>query len=158
MCSTVFFLEVSEPLGRHLNHVREFVVDVIDFLFDFGHQFFGLVLVEFQDAGHLDVHKSQDIILGHLAYHARIKRRQSVVDVFAGGIHVGCHFKFAVFIDTFFDKNLFQRSKVQLFLQLVLSDFQFFTQQPHGAVGRVSQHIADGEEFRLFVFNDAAVG
>ena len=47
---------------------------------------------------------------------------------------------------------------MQLLQQLVLAYLQFLAYQVLGAVGRVAQHVADGEELRLLVLDNAAVG
>ena len=52
----------------------------------------------------------------------------------------------------------YRKREEELLLQFSLSDHQFLAQQSHSAVYAVAQHIADGEENRLIVFDDAAVG
>ena len=47
---------------------------------------------------------------------------------------------------------------MHLFHQFVLADFEFLAQQPHRAVHGMAQHVGHGEELRLIVLDDAAVG
>ena len=72
------------------------------------HQFVGLVLVELQDACHLDLHQLEDIVLRHLAYEGGVVGCQSLVDVLAGGIHRGRLLELLVLIDALFDEDLLQ--------------------------------------------------
>ena len=93
---------------------------------------------------HLDFEQFQYVVLGHLAYHLWIIRGESLVDMFANGINIGCLFKFLILIDALLDEDALQRLEVQLLLQFALTDFQFLTNQVLGAVNRVAQHIAHG--------------
>ena len=158
MVGPVFVLDVLEPVGRHLHHVVQVAVDASNLFVDAGNQLVGLVLVEFQDALHLDFEQSQDVVLGHLAHHLRVVRRQAVVNMFAHRVDVRCLLKFPVFIDALLDEDLLQRAEVQLLQQFVAFDLQFLSDEAHGAVHRVAQHVAHGEELRLVVLNHAAVG
>ena len=47
---------------------------------------------------------------------------------------------------------------MQLFQQFALANLQFLSDEVLRAVYRVAQHVADGQELRLVVFDDAAVG
>ena len=67
-----------------------------------------LVLVELQDAGHLDFHQAEDVILRHFTHELRIVRSEPFVDVFAGSIHVFGLFELLVLVDALFDEYLFQ--------------------------------------------------
>ena len=73
-----------------------------------GNEFFRFVGVELEDAPHLYFHQFEDIFLGYFAYELWIIRRQTFVDVFASGIHIFGLFKFLVFINAFFNEDLFQ--------------------------------------------------
>ena len=66
--------------------------------------------------------------------------------------------EFALLVDAFLDEDAFERGEEKLFFQLAFSDHQFATEQSHGAVNAMSEHIAHGEELRLVVLDDAAVG
>ena len=78
--------------------------------------------------------------------------------MFANGIDIGCLFEFLVFINALLDEDALERLEMQLFEQLPLTDFQLLTNQVLGAVDRVAQYIAHGEELRLVILDDAAVG
>ena len=158
MVLAVLVLEEQEPLGRHLRQVLQVVVYLVNLCLNTGHQLVGFVLVELQDALHLDFQQLQDIVLRHLANHLRIIRRQALINMLADGIHIGSLFKLLVLIDTLLNENLFQRIEVQLLEQLVLTYLQLLTDEVLRTVGRVAQYVADGEELRLVVADDAAVG
>ena len=123
-----------------------------------GYLLLGLVGVELQDAGHLDFHQAEDVVLCHLTDELRIVGRQAQVDVLAGGVHVLGLFEFLVLIDAFFDEYLFERGEVQAFAHLVAVYLQFAAQQVACVVYGLAQHVADGEEVGLAVVDDAAVG
>ena len=158
MVLAVLVLEEQEPLSRHLRQVLQVVVYLVNLRFDTCNQLVGLVFVELQDALHLDFQQLQDIVLRHLTNHLWVIRRQALVNMLTDSIHIGCLFKFLILIDALLYENLFQRTEMQLFEQLVLTDFQLLTDKVLRTVGRVAQHVADGEELRLVVTNDAAVG
>ena len=75
----------------------------------------------------------------------------------AGSVHVGSLLELAVFVYALFYENLFKRGKVELFLQFVPAYLEFASQQPHGMVYRIAQHVAHRKELRLVVLYDAAV-
>ena len=108
MVFSVFVLEELEPLGRHLHQIRQIAIYFFNLSFDAGHQLVGFVLVELQDALHLDFQQAQDVILGHLAYHLRIVGGQSLVNVFADAVDVGSLLKLLVLVDAFLDEYLLQ--------------------------------------------------
>ena len=109
----IFLMEESEPVDRHLRHVVQVSINACNLVFHACNELIGLVLVEFQDAGHLDVHQSEDVVLRHFAHKLRIVWRQSLVDVLASGIHVWRLFEALVLIDAFLDEDAFQRGKMQ---------------------------------------------
>ena len=154
----IFLLQLHKPVGGHVHHVVQLVLDVGNLFLDAGDELVGLVLAEFQDALHLDFHQSQDVVLSHFAYHLRVEGRQPFVDIFASCVHRGGILEGLAFVDALLNENLFQRAEVQLFQQFVAAYLQFLAQQVHRVVHVVAQHIADGEEFRRVVFDDAAVG
>ena len=125
MVGSVFILQVLEPLDGDTYHVRQFIVDIGNLVFQAENQFIGLITVELQDSCHLDVHELEDIVLAHLTDHLRIVRCQPVVDMLTGSIHGWSLLELLVLIDTLFDEDLLQRAEMQLLQQLVLADFQF---------------------------------
>ena len=78
--------------------------------------------------------------------------------MFAGSVHIFGLLELFVFIDTFFDKYLFEGSEMQCFQDFPFLDFQFLLQQIQCVVCRLFQDFADGEEMRFAVVNHAAVG
>ena len=108
MLLSVFVLEILEPVGRHFRHVRKLTVNLLDFFFDACNQFIGLVFRELGDALHLDFKQTEDVVLGHLANHLRIERRQPFVDVFAKFVGAVGILKRTSLIDTLLDKDFFQ--------------------------------------------------
>ena len=131
---------------------------MFNFGLDAGHQFVGLVLVELQDALHLNLQQTQYIVLCHLSYEAGVVGCQALVDMFADAVDVGSLFEFFVFVNAFLDENLLQRLEMILLEQFVLADFQFLADEVFRTIDRVSQHVTDGEKLWFVVLDDAAVG
>ena len=78
--------------------------------------------------------------------------------MFADGINGWCLFELFVFVDTFLDEDFLQGVEMILFQQFALPDFQLLANEVLRALYRVYQHVADGEELRLLVADDTAVG
>ena len=116
MVLAVFVLQELEPRSRHLHKVGQVTVYLLNLCLDTRHQLVGFILVELQDALHLDFQQLQDVFLRNLAYQGGVVGGQSFVNVFADGINGGCLFKLLVFVDAFLDENLLQRAEVQLLL------------------------------------------
>ena len=104
----VLVLEHVEPFDGYCNHVAQILVNAGYVGLHLGDSLLGLVLVELEDTGHLDLHQAEDIILGHLTDHLRIVRSQAVINMLTGSIHCRSLFKFTVFIDTLFNEYLFK--------------------------------------------------
>ena len=121
MVLAVLVLEELEPVGCHLNHVGQVAVYLFNLGLDTCHQLVGLVLVELQDTLHLDFQQLEDVILCHLTYQLWVEGCQAFIDILTDGIDGWCLLEFLILIDTFFDKNLFQRTEMQLFHQLALA-------------------------------------
>ena len=115
MVLTILILQELEPVGSYLYQVGQVAVDLLDLCLQTRHELVGLVLIEFQDALHLDFEQFQDIVLSYLADKLWVIRCESLVDMFANGIYVRCLFKFLVFIDTLLDEDTLQTLEVQLF-------------------------------------------
>ena len=115
MLCSVFVFQVLEPLHGYLYHVRQLLVNILDLRFQASNELVGLVFIEFQDALHLDLHQSEDILFGYLTDHLRVVRGESLIHIFTGSIHIGSILEGLAFIDPFFDEDLFQRTEVQLF-------------------------------------------
>ena len=105
--------------------MRQVIVYLFQLRFQACDELICLVLVELQDTCHLDFHQAENIFFGHFAYELRVVRRQTFVDVLASRIHGISLFELLVFIDTFLDKDFFQRSKVQGFQCFVPLYLQF---------------------------------
>ena len=108
MVLSVLLLDETEPVGGHFHHVGQFLVDLFDFVFDAGNVFLGFVFVELQNARHLNFHQTQDVVLGHLAYHLGIPGGEAFVNPLTGGIHRLGIFELLVLVDAFLDEDLFQ--------------------------------------------------
>ena len=76
--------------------------------FHTSNEFFRFVRVELEDTSHLYLHQFEDILLSYFAYESWIIRRQTFVDMCASSIHILGLLKFLVFINAFFDEDLFQ--------------------------------------------------
>ena len=61
-------------------------------------------------------------------------------------------------VNAIFDENLLQRGVVPLLPQLLLPDFEFTLQQPHGGFSALAQHIFHAHKAGLVIDNDASVG
>ena len=108
MVLAVLVLEELEPGGRLLREVSQLVVYLLYLGLDAGHQLVGLVLVELQDALHLNLQQLQYVVLRHLAYQGGVVGRQPFVDMLADGIDVGCLLKLLVLIDALLDEDALQ--------------------------------------------------
>ena len=67
MVLAVFVLQELEPVGGDLGEVCQVAVYFLDLCLQTGHELVGLVLVELQDALHLDFQQFQDIVLRYLS-------------------------------------------------------------------------------------------
>ena len=115
MILAVLVLQELEPLGRHFHKVCQVAIDFFNLCLDASHEFIGLVLIELQNALHLDFQQLQDVVLRDLANHLRIEGCQALVDVFTHSIDIGRLFEFFVLIDAFLDEDFLQRAEMQLF-------------------------------------------
>ena len=158
MILAILVLEELEPRGSHLGQVRQVAVYLLNLGLDAGHQLVGLLLVELQDALHLYLQQAQNVVLRHLAHQLRVVGSEAVVNMFADLVHVGGLLKLAILVDALLNEYLFQRLEVQLLQQLVLADFQLLPDEVFRALSAVDEHVAHGEELRLLVGNDAAIG
>ena len=66
--STVFPFQVHEPIASHLREIVKVTVNLLNLRLDVRHQFVRLVLVELQDALHLDFHEAYDVVFCNLAH------------------------------------------------------------------------------------------
>ena len=112
MVLAVLVLQELEPVGCYLYQVSQIAVNLLNLCLQAGHELVGLILIEFQDALHLDLQQLQDVVLGYLADKLWIVRCESLVDMFANGIYVRCLFKFLVLIDTLLDEDTLQALEV----------------------------------------------
>ena len=158
MVFAILILEELEPAGRHLCEVSQVAVYLFNFCLDAGHQLVGLVLVELQDALHLNLQQTQYIVLCHLSYEGGVVGCQALINMFTDTVDVGSLFEFLIFVNAFLDEYLLQRLEMILLEQFVLADFQLLTDEVFRTIDRVSQYVADGEELRFVVLDDAAVG
>ena len=124
MVGSIFLLQVAEPLSCHLHEVCQTTFYLLYLVLQAGNEVISLVLVELQDACHLDFHESENIVLRHLTDEHRIERSQSLVDVFASSIHRLGILEFLCLVDALLDEDFLQRSKVQLFQQFPSTDFE----------------------------------
>ena len=154
----VFILNQLIPVGSDAHHIGKVAVDTRHLVLHASDEFVGLVLVEFQNTRHADFHKAENVVLGHLADKLRVERREALVDMRAGGVHIFRVLKGPVLIDTLLDEYLFQRGEVQAFQQFAAADKQFLAQQILGALHAAAQHVAHGEELGALLVDDAAVG
>ena len=84
------------------NHVAEVGVDAGDFVLHAGNELVGLVLVELQDARHLDFHQAEQVVARNGAHQLRVERHEPHVDVRAGSAERGGLLELAVLVDALF--------------------------------------------------------
>ncbi len=169
----VFALEILKPVDGDIGHVGEVVLYLGKFCLDLHQQLVCLILIIFKDALHLDFQELEDVLAGYLPmegifHHAlaiHLGGEELVLEWLQLGVDEGHYLvltlallKLALLVDAFLDEDAFERGEEELFLQFALSNHQFLAEQSHGAVYAVAEHIADGEELRLVVLDDAAVG
>ena len=101
MIFAILILEELEPAGRHLCEVSQVAVYLFNFCLDAGHQLVGFVLVELQDALHLNLQQTQYIVLCHLSYEGGVVGRQTLINMFTDTVDVGSLFEFLIFVNAF---------------------------------------------------------
>ena len=134
------------------------MVDALDLALGLGNELIALVAVELQDTSHLDLHQSQDIVTCHLTDKRGLERLQATVDVRDRLVHILGVLELRVLVDAFLDKDLLERGIEERLLLLLFLDQKFLPEQIERAVGRMTQHVAHGQEMRLIVLDDTAVG
>ena len=100
------------------------IINLGHFFFHLGNQFIRFVRVEFQNTPHFDFHQFENILFGDFTDKFRIIRCQAFVNMSTSCVHIFGLLELFVLIDAFFDKYLFERSKVQCFQYFVFLDFQ----------------------------------
>ena len=113
MLLAILLFDEAEPITGHLNHILQFAVNLPYLTLDGSDVLRSLVLVELQDASHLDIHQFQDVVLRHLTNHLRIVWCQALINPFTSGIHRFCTLKFLVLVDTLFNEDLFEVGEVK---------------------------------------------
>ena len=156
--AAVFFLDLRKPFDGDIGHMGEIVDDALDFLLDVGHQLVGLVLVELQNALHLDFQEPQNVVAGHFANQVFLERFQTSIDVRHGSVERFGLLEFLVFIDAFLDENALQRREEILLFEFTFANFEFPTQQVHRRIGIVAKHVGNRQELRFSAVDDATVG
>ena len=173
MVLSVFPLEIFKPVDGYIGHVSQVVLNLSKFGLNLHQQFVCLILIIFKDSLHLDFQEFKNVLAGNfpmegIFYHTLtiyFGSKEFVLEWFEFRIDEGNNLiltltllKLSLLVDAFLNENPFERREEELFLQFTLSDHQLLAQQSHCAVYAVAQHIADGEEYRLVVFDDTAVG
>ena len=134
------------------------MVDALDLALGLGDELIALVAVELQDTSHLDLHQSQDIVTCHLTDKRGLERLQATVDVRDRLVHILGVLELRVLVDAFLDKDLLERGIEERLLLLLFLDQKFLPEQIERAVGRMTQHVAHGQEVGLIVLDDTTVG
>ena len=155
---SIFLLEGEEPVDSVVGQVVEMPLDFSDALVVEGDDAVGLLGREFQDALHLYLHQAQHIVVGHLPDKLGEEGEQAFVDMGHDSFHRLPLLELLVLVDAFLDEDTFERREIELFADLAELDFKLAAKQVAGALGAVAQQVADGEEHRLAVADDTAVG
>ena len=158
MFCSILLLQEAEPLGCHLHQVGKVTLNLLQFCFQTGYEFISLVLVELQDASHLDLHQLQDVVSGHLTHKLLIERLQTGIHILNRHIHVLGILKFLRLIDAFLNEDFLQRTEMQLFQEFTLANLQFPFDKILRVIDTLAQHITHSEELRHTVVDDTAVG
>ena len=158
MRGSVFLLQVGIPFDGHLHHALQFTVDFSNAVLERGNVVVGFLYVEADDASHADVEEAHDVVMRHLTHKRRLERLQPLVDIDNRFLQRLALLVALFLIDTLLDENLLQRSAEEALQQLVALDAQLRAEQLFRGVDAVAQHVADAQEVRLPVGNDAAVG
>ena len=154
----IFLLEMFEPLDGVGRKVTQVLFDFANLLLGLQDVFFGLLAVELVDSCHLDILQAQQVIASHFAHEVLLEGFETQVDISEGRIEVLGLLVLLSLVDALLDEDLFERTGHQVFQQFSLADLEFLTQQFLGIFGRTTQYFAHGEEVRLLVVDDAAVG
>ena len=154
----VFFLEVEIPVDGHLLDILEVAVHLAYLALQAQDVLLGLVLVEAEDALHLYLQQSQYVVLGHLAHHLGVPRRQALVDMLTCLVGRFGVLILLILIDALIDEDALQRGVVQLLQQLLAVNHQLLPQQAARLLNAVAQHVAHRKELRRAVVDYAAVG
>ena len=128
MGRTIFLLDEAEPVAGDFHHVVQFGIDAGHLLADAGDMLFRLVIVELEDAGHLDFHQPQDVVAGDLAHEILFEGGEPAVHMVDGCFHVLGVLKLLVLVDAFLDEDAFQTGKVKRIQQFAFPDEPFLTQ------------------------------
>ena len=151
-------LETLKPLDGVVGQVGEVVIDLGDTVVEASDVLLGLVAVVLDDALHRDLEQAQQVVAGDLAVELGLVGRQALVDVLEGALLVLGVFKLLILVDALLDKDLLERDAVQGLHGLAPLYLEFLAQDVARAVHAVAQHVAHGQELRLLVHDDAAVG
>lgn len=170
---SVLALEILKPVDGDIGHVSEVVFYFSQFCLDLQQEVIRLILIIFQDSLHLDFQEFEDVVacdvpvegVFHVSLAVDIGGEDLILERLQFGVDE-CHYlvltlallELALLVDALLYEDAFERREEELLFQLALSDHQFASEQSHGAVNAMSEHIAHGEELRLVVLDDAAVG
>ena len=108
MVGTIFLLDIGEPVDGDRVHVAQVVVDALYLGIDLLDNLVGLVFVELQDALHLDLEQTQDVVAGNLAHKVFLEGFEALVNMFDDGIERLGVLEFLVFVDSFLNEDALQ--------------------------------------------------
>ena len=66
MVASVLLFQVCEPLDSDANHLAKVLVNLSNLCLNLLNQFVSLILIELQNALHLDFQKADDVVTCHL--------------------------------------------------------------------------------------------
>ena len=158
MFGSIFVVDNLKPVGRHLRHVLQVVLYALYFGLDAGYQLLGFLLVEAQDACHLDFEQAQIVLTRDFAVEAGFVGLETLAQMGRNGVEVLRIFKVLVLIHSLLNENLLQTGEVETFEEFVAAYLEFAAQQLFGGIDVVAQDIAHGKELRFVVADDDAVG
>ena len=107
---TVLRLQVLEPCDGVGNDVIEIVLNFSHLVLQSGKFLLTLKSIEFMDSRHFDFLQTEQVFTGHLPQECRFERFETFINVFQRRLKVFCVFVFLILINTFLNKDFFQRA------------------------------------------------
>ena len=105
--------------------MTQFEVNILNFIFKGYNLFFRFVDIEFKDTRHFNFEQTFQVVGGNRSNKMRFKRFEAFIDMIKGNIDRFCLFEFFIFVNSFLDKNLFERAEMELLQEFVFFYLQF---------------------------------
>ena len=116
MVTSVLFFQVCEPFDCDTYHLAEVLVNLGNLCLNLLNQFVSLILIELQNALHLDFQKADDVLTCYLTDKRLLVRFEFGVDEGNDFINILSCLKLTLFVDAVLNEDTFQRVIEELFL------------------------------------------